>query len=108
MKRYKCDNCGQYISLLVDAEVAVCPLCDGKLVPCPVNTPAYAPTTLSCKIQYLVFEDGTEELMVSGTRDSRAFAYKPDRDGTWDWQPMGLVDVFRPYSRFKDSVGRIF
>jgi hypothetical protein len=109
MKRYKCNDCGSYVSLLVDVQYAKCPQCDGELVQCVETAyPAHAPVP-SCKIQYLVFEDDARELIVSGHSQSHAFRYDKDKNGnTYDWQPMGLVDVFQTYSKFKDCVGRIF
>ena len=103
-RRYKCVNCGNIIN--VTGDVCRCPECDGKLIPV-TPPPEIKP---SCKIQLLVLEDGTEELLVSGRTNTYAFRYeRVNRDeSVTDWEPMGLVDVFRPFSHIKDSVGRIF
>jgi len=93
-KRYKCKDCGNYITALGDIDA--CPQCDGEL----------EAVTPFCKVQYLTFEDGSEELIISGHERSYAFVYDPVVER--GWQPMGLVDVFKPLSKFKDCSGRIF
>jgi hypothetical protein len=57
-----------------------------------------------------VLDNGTEELLVSHKGITNAFRYGVCEDDAsmMDWQPMGLVDVFRPIAKLKDSVGRIF
>ena len=109
MKRYKCSDCGNFVSVLPSDTVTFCPICDGILILLDSTDYPVRMTVPSCKIQHLVFDDGTRELTVSSPLSTHAFRYGTDKDGsTFDWQPMGLVDVFKPYSKFKDCVGRIF
>ena len=75
MKRYKCNDCCSYVSLLVDVQFAKCSQCDGELVQCPESIYPARTSAPSCKIQYLVFDDGARELIVSGHSQSRAFRY---------------------------------
>lgn len=106
----KCNKCGSVVLTSGSSCHSICPVCsDGELVQCAETVYSTRAPVPSCKIQYLVFEDNARELIVSGHSQSHAFRYGRDAgQDTCDWQPMGLVDVFKPLSKFKDCVGRIF
>lgn len=94
-KQYRCGNCRANITVIGD--VSRCPQCDGELVLCDARVSTF------CKIQHLLLDDGSEELLVSGHLDTHAFRYEHG-----EWQPMGLVDIFKPLAKISKSTGRIF
>lgn len=101
MKRYKCNDCGCFISVLPGDTATACPACDGILTPVPDGL-----VSSSVKVQRLTFQDGLLVALVSG-QQTRAFRW-----ANWlsvpDWEPMDLRDVFRPYSKTVSATGRIF
>jgi hypothetical protein len=106
--RYKCHDCGSYVSLLVKAEFCKCPMCDGELELCREESEITLLSPTSVKIQYLIMETGRELLVIDGRHDVRAFQYDYDKDNNLDWQPIPTIDIFKPYGNTRKVEGRIF
>lgn len=97
LTRYKCKECGMYVSLLTCSPVEVCPLCDGVME--RINPVSFL------KVQVMLHNDGRESLIISGIGGVHSFCRK---DFDYAWEPIELSSIYGLPAQGLHSVVKVF